>query len=90
MENFSINVNKIECNDFHIDEEIRNTLHKFYLQLKLQPVMFTAFGFYKINLALLASVTTGVISYQIILVQFHQPAEGINANNITIDNVLFV
>lgn len=48
-----------------------NILQKFYLQVVHQPVEFTASGLFKINMELFASIITGVVSYQIILVQFH-------------------
>jgi 7tm Chemosensory receptor len=40
-----------------------------------QPIIFTAFDFYTINLGLRASIMTGIISYQIILVQFYASEE---------------
>lgn len=65
-------LSKCECDNFDsLLEESREFIHKFYMQLCQQPIIFTAYGFYNINLALLASITTGIVSYQIILVQFH-------------------
>lgn len=58
----------------HYDEiraESREFLQSFYSQLINQPIVFTASGFYVINLPLLASIITGIVSYQIILVQFN-------------------
>ncbi|KAG5671383.1 hypothetical protein PVAND_001584 [Polypedilum vanderplanki] len=65
-------VSKIECDNYEqLTDESREFVHKFYMQLNHQPVLFTAYGFYTINLALLASILTGIISYQIILIQFY-------------------
>lgn len=46
-------------------------MQNFYVQLVLQPVYFSAAGFYVVNFALLAAITTGIASYEIILVQFY-------------------
>lgn len=63
---------KIECDNFELlRSDTRDFLQNFYLQLMHQPVVFTAHGFYAINLALLGSIITGIVSYQIILVQFY-------------------
>jgi hypothetical protein len=65
-------VSKIECDHYErLTDETREFAHKFYMQLNHQPIVFTAYGFYTINLALLASICTGIVSYQIILVQFY-------------------
>lgn len=50
--------------------EVQMFLNQFYLQLVHQPVVFTAAGFFDFDLPVLASMLTGVISYQIILLQF--------------------
>lgn len=72
MSKLATALSKIECENYEcLKEESREFIHKFYMQLCQQPVIFTAYGFYNINLALLASITTGIVSYQIILVQFH-------------------
>lgn len=54
-----------------LPQETREFVQNFYVQLVYQPVVFTAFGFYVINRTLLASITTGIVSYIIILVQFY-------------------
>jgi hypothetical protein len=65
-------VSVIECDHYErLTDESREFVHKFYMQLNHQPVLFTACGFYTINLALLSAICTGIVSYQIILVQFH-------------------
>lgn len=65
-------INKLELDNYDdLQTETREFLQNFYLQVNHQPVVFTAFGFCTINLALLASITTGIVSYQIILVQFY-------------------
>lgn len=72
MTDLATTVSKIECENYdQLTDEAREFVHKFYMQLIHQPILFTAYGFYTINLALLASITTGIVSYQIILVQFY-------------------
>jgi hypothetical protein len=62
----------IECENYEqLTDEAREFVHKFYMQLTHQPILFTAYSFYTINFALLASIITGIVSYQIILVQFY-------------------
>jgi 7tm Chemosensory receptor len=51
--------------------EMRDLLQSFYSQVRLRPVVFTACDFFTIDLTLLASITTGIFSYIIILVQFY-------------------
>ena len=72
MTKLATTVSKIECEYYEqMSEECQEFVHKFYLQLNHQPIIFTSYGFYTINLALFASITTGIVSYQIILVQFY-------------------
>lgn len=72
MMEIATNLNKFESEGFNeLRGETREFLHNFYSQTIHQPVIFTAYGFYNINLALLASIITGIVSYQIILVQFY-------------------
>lgn len=72
MSEMATTVNKIGSENCEkLPPETREFLQNFYLQLVHQPVVFTAFGFYVINLTLLASITTGIVSYIIILVQFY-------------------
>jgi 7tm Chemosensory receptor len=51
--------------------EMRELLQSFYCQVRLKPITFTACNFFNIDLTLLASITTGIISYLIVLVQFY-------------------
>lgn len=72
MTDISISIKNIKFEHFeHLRSEIREFLSDFYQQMIHQPVTFTAFGFYTINLGLLASILTGIVSYQIILLQFY-------------------
>lgn len=72
IKDISTIINQIETEQHEqLHVEARDFLQSFYLQLIHQPVAFTAFGFYIINLTLLASIVTGIVSYQIILVQFY-------------------
>lgn len=72
MNSLATTISKVESDNYDQHRgETRDFLQNFYLQLNHQPVVFTAFGFYTINLSLLAAIATGVVSYQIILVQFH-------------------
>lgn len=62
----------MECQFYdQIKDETREFLQNFYLQLVHQPVKFSAMGFFTIDLTLLASIVTGIVSYEIILVQFY-------------------
>jgi len=54
-----------------LDSEKRQFLQNFFMHLIHKPVAFTALGFFTINQALLASIITGIVSYQIILVEFY-------------------
>jgi 7tm Chemosensory receptor len=54
-----------------LSPEMREILQNLYQQVVHQPIRFTAFGFFPINLTLLASIMTGVVSYQVILIQFY-------------------
>lgn len=72
MTEIATTVNKFESeNSDQLPPETREFAQNFFLQLVHQPVVFTAFGFYFINLTLLASITTGIFSYIVILVQFY-------------------
>lgn len=65
-------INKIECKHYDaLQSEARGFLQSFYLQLNHQPVTFNLFGFRSIDMTLLASIATGIISNLIILVQFY-------------------
>lgn len=72
MSNFATTVKKLQCQYYdQLKSETREFLQNFYVQLLLQPIYFSAAGFYVINFALLAGITTGIASYEIILVQFY-------------------
>ena len=72
MTDIAISIKNIQCEYLEqLRLEIREFLSNLYQQLIHQPVTFTAFGFYTINLGLLASISTGIVSYQIILLQFY-------------------
>jgi 7tm Chemosensory receptor len=66
-------VNQIQIN-LHdaVTFEVRELLHSFMFQASFYPVTFTAFGFFTLDLKLLASIVTGILSYLIILVQFYK------------------
>jgi len=50
-------ISNIETDNFcQLVSESRELIHNLYLQINQQPIQFTAYGFYTINLALLASV----------------------------------
>lgn len=57
-------------NYYQINDEIKQILRSFYLQLTNHPIAFTVYGFFNINLNLFASILMSVTSFQIILVQF--------------------
>lgn len=77
MTSIAILIKNIECEHFdQLRPEIREFLGSLYQQMIHQPVVFTASGFYTINFTLLASISTGIVSYQIILVQFYASTLG--------------
>ena len=72
MNHLATKVCKTECENYEqMSLECRDFVHKFYMQINQQPIAFTAFGFCTINLPLMASIGTGIVSYQIILMQFY-------------------
>lgn len=72
MASIATSIKKIECENYEkLPSEAREFLQSFYSQLVHQPITFTAHGFYVINRALLAAISTTIISYEIILVQFY-------------------
>lgn len=72
MSNIASNIYKFKSNNFRqLRPETREILAGFLAQVVHRPVQFTAFEIYPINLRLLAEITTGIVSYQIILVQFY-------------------
>lgn len=54
-----------------LDPQLHDLLQNFTLELLHQPVTFTINGFYIINLSLLSSIAIGIVSYQILLIQFY-------------------
>lgn len=65
-------LNVSECqNSNRLTIETKEFFQSFYLQLMDLPVTFSARGFFSINLPLFATIITGTLSYQIILVQFY-------------------
>lgn len=50
--------------------ETARLLQQLYSQTTLQPITFTAYGFFVINLELFSSIMIGTLSYLIILIQF--------------------
>lgn len=65
-------LNKIEFKDnILISSAMRRDFENFYLQLNLQPLKYRAFGIYDLNLEFLAKVNIGILSYLIVMVQFH-------------------
>lgn len=72
MSKIASQINNIQSDHYdQLNGDTRDFLQSFYLQVIHQPVKFTAMGFYTISLGLLASILTGIVSYQIILVQFY-------------------
>jgi hypothetical protein len=61
-----------------MSNEEKEILRSFYSQLEKSPITFSIFGFFNIDLSLLASVLTAIVSYQIILVQFHANSKDMN------------
>jgi 7tm Chemosensory receptor len=71
MEKIAINVSKIETEHRRqMTDEAREMFESFYVQVCHQPVAFSACGFFTLNMELLVSVVTSVLSYLVILVQF--------------------
>lgn len=72
MYQLQFEVEKIESKKYallSVDE--REILKSFHFQLSMNPVCFTIYGIFNIDLSLLARILTGIMSFQIILVQFH-------------------
>lgn len=69
---FATTVKKLQNQYYEqMESEAREFLQNFYTQILLQPIYFSAAGFYVINFALMAGIVTGIASYEIILVQFY-------------------
>jgi 7tm Chemosensory receptor len=51
--------------------EMRKALQSFYMQIVHQPVRFSAFCCFNLNTELLTSITTGILSYLMILIQVY-------------------
>lgn len=72
MSSLATAIKNLQCENYSTTTlEVQDFLNQFYTQIIQQPVIFTTAGFYDLNLSLLASIFTGVASYQIILVQFY-------------------
>lgn len=72
MDSLASTVSEVSAeNDENLSRESVDILQNLYLQVVHQPVTFTAGGFFEINMELFASMITGVVSYEIILVQFY-------------------
>lgn len=89
MTSLTTSVKDLQCDRYETTSaEVQSFLNQFYQQLIHQPVVFTTGGFYSLNLALLASIFTGITSYQIILVQFYVSAIPHDTfNNQTLTNI---
>lgn len=71
MSDILFEIEQLEADNYHqINDETAQILRSFYLQLSNHPISFTIYGFFNINLNLLASILMSVTSFQIILVQF--------------------
>jgi 7tm Chemosensory receptor len=71
MQEIATKISKIlSKNQSQMPEEAKELFESFYVQVCHQPVTFSACGFFTINMELLISVATGVLSYLVILVQF--------------------
>lgn len=46
-------------------------LEQFSLQLLIQKIQFTAFGFFSIDYSLLMTIVAAITTYLIVLIQFH-------------------
>lgn len=72
MNNLIFHLENFETENFDVLSIVhRDIIRSFHAQLSTNPISFTVFGFFAIDLSLLASILTGIISFQIILVQFH-------------------
>lgn len=72
MQDLLFHVEKIESKNFEtLQADEKEILKSFHIQLSVNPVCFSVYGIFVIDLALLVRILTGIISFQIILVQFH-------------------
>lgn len=71
MSEILFEIEQLEADNFNqMDDDVKQILRSFYSQLSNHPISFTIYGFFNINLNLLASILMSVTSFQIILVQF--------------------
>ena len=49
-------------NDLGNNEQ--DILRDFYMQISMQPLEFTTFGYYTLNMQFLAGIFTGIASYE--------------------------
>jgi hypothetical protein len=54
---------KLQC-ETEPRSAVMEILQSFYIQIGMQPIEFTAAGYYTINLNFLAGILTGIASYQ--------------------------
>lgn len=67
----------IQCESyFRLHQDALSYLQGFYLQVEQQTVSFTANEFFPLNLSLFAAVAMGIVSYEIILMQFYAADTG--------------
>lgn len=72
MDNILKAISVTETNNFReINDDGRTLLHNFYTQIGCRPIRFSVSGFYVIDFALMASMFTGIVSYQVILIQVY-------------------
>lgn len=72
MQDLLFQVEKIESRNFEaLQSDEKEILKSFHIQLSVNPVCFSVYGIFVIDLSLLVRILTGIISFQIILVQFH-------------------
>lgn len=72
MSSLATMVKEMQCEHYETTTiEVQMFLNQFYQQLTSQPVVFSAAGFFDFDLPLLSSILTGVVSYQLIFLQFH-------------------
>jgi 7tm Chemosensory receptor len=72
MSSLAKTIKKVEFDNFdHVDPQTLKFLKSFYSRVVHQPITFTAFEFFTLNLPLLTSIATGVVSYLVILIQFY-------------------
>lgn len=65
-------LSKVECEEkIPMNNHIKRNLQKFKFQLNYQPINITSCGISDTDLKFFISTNVGILSYQIILSQFH-------------------